>query len=565
MRSHALSAALIGLLSATAFAQSAPGGDDKAVRERWRARPEACQEPSYNEYSEEKMAKKRAKAAASISGEDDADAAPDVVDVRAFEAPVNWHKLTRIYPNTWIARLACGFGVSGIDENWHKGLLLGGLRTPERDTGAGSKGLDPRTVLADAVRTHAGDAAHRTLYEAALLHQCFAASEWDAKRSYLKYLWCADALDEVPTAEEVTKAVATIFGNSPWHRANFEYLFAQGLAARAQVTAAFTKQEASFPQMKEVLRDSADAAVAAFRQRHQKYAEIYKLVDPISQRFADDPSAAPPADCSETLLRAREQLGTALHAKGEPGVLMVVAGDPLGYQISVALAYCYLGTHRPAHARMEVENIRGGRSVANEREAAHVARIDAIAALEVKLGIHNDRDHAEHEKLVKVVPSLWGYQSMDEVVPESIVSTSIVINDVYKAPVRLAGDEHRYPLIVAAMKHDGDKVMLTFKKTTTPWQELSCHDTDKIDRIDYSGSSGRVVYQRDCKGVGPIKQMPHQEPGFAISAVDAKHVAIGNEILAYVADDVGDGAVMSVYPAGQPKQASVIGGVVVGK
>jgi hypothetical protein len=270
------------LLCSTAWAQ-APD-DERAIRARWYTLPESCAPDSWSRLPGDRNrqhppAQKRS-SAASITGAQETTSAATAggIDPRSYDTPPQ--KI--LTADEWVARLACGQGVRGIEPTY--GNVLWG------EIGRGYERTryqqDSRPVLLRAVREGTGDEPHRVLYRAMLLHQCFAQTEYDAKWDYMRYVYCVDATAGAPTPQAVVSAAATVFGQDEWNRANVRSLYQRALAARDQVVEVFTKQEANYPLMKSVLRDSAAAAVARFRARHARYADIYKIVDPISQRKA---------------------------------------------------------------------------------------------------------------------------------------------------------------------------------------------------------------------------------------------------------------------------------------
>jgi hypothetical protein len=507
---------------------------------------------------------KRAKpaGAATIEGADDPPRAPGTIDPRIFEdAP---HQRPKVMaPDDWVTRVACGHKIRGIDPQWQISGgsttgLLGEFGSEAQDRNS-ERDRDSRVVLARALHDHVGDANHRALYEAVLAHQCFAATEWSVKHDYLRYLHCVSALDEVPSAAALDAAVQAVYPDSAWHRANLEFVLQVGLQARQQVVAAFTDAETKYPLMKQTLRDSAEAAIARFRKRHQERAEIYQLVDPISQQMVADVLSPAPVGCNETLRQARSKLAAQLHPRSEQGMQDLVAGDSLGYQITEAMAYCYLRAKLPAHARREIESLKGGRRIANEEEAAYYAREDAIADAEKKLGVSSRHSRDDVKKLEKTIPPLTFGAALYDFRPSSLSEASRMINEVYGAAVRAVGDDHSFPVIIVGKSSADNGVTLTFKKTTYPWQDVQCQNTDRIDRIDYSGSSAHVVYQQACKAVGPVEQRTHQEPPLVVAAQDAATAAKGQQIFVMVSDGA-DGAIVKAWMPGDPKHPAVVFG-----
>jgi hypothetical protein len=565
LRHPALLSAFSVFVAATAFAQAGPGGDPAAVRARWKTRPIECAEASAHTIdgvNELPPRPTKSKGPATIEGADDDGAPPPgTIDPRVYEdAPHRRPKIMRA--EDWLARLACGFKVSGIDPQWSKRDLLGsfGSEAQSRDS---ERPRDSRVVLARALHDRTADEAHGVLYTVALMHQCYVATEWEVHHDYLRYLHCASAVDRVPTQAAVERAAAAVFPGSAWHHDNLLYLLQQASAGRDQVVAAYGKEETRFPMMKQVLADASAAGAREFRKRHDELAEIYQLVDPITQRLVTNPLAPAPPNCIATLQRARAMLAAKLHVRNAAGVQELVSTDPLGYQISEALAYCYARGNQVAHGRREVENMKGGRRVANEEEGAYHAREDAIVKAKKSLGVSTEYNpHSEtqdRKKLEAAIPPL-AFGSLGDFTPSSLWAASSLVEELYRAPVRLIGDDRTFPLIVAAKKPGPGAVVISFKKTTYPWQDISCRDTNQVDRVDYSGSSARIHYRQACKAVGPVQQRTHQEPDVEIAAEDAKLVAPGMHVM--LMTSAADGAVVRVWREGGAAQPSVVGGVV---
>jgi hypothetical protein len=354
-----------------------------------------------------------------------------------------------------------------------------------------------------------------------------------------------------------------MFPGSEWHRTNFAYLLKQGLEARDEVVAAFTKLEQDHPMMKEVLRDTVAPARERFRARHAQYAELYKIVDPITEQLNRDGNASGPAQCIPQLSEARAKLAAQLGIQGESGIKQLVADDPLGHQISLALAYCYKRAGDATHARLEVENMRGGPDLANEAEELFAARKAAVAAAYRRLGIDEHPKGADRAKLEAEIPPL-AFNYSGPRWPHSLVASSQLVHEIVNAPMAFVGDAHGSPLVIVSKTPTEHGVRLTFKKITYPFQKLRCYDSDRILRIEYSGSRAEVIYDKDCEPDGPPVQMTHQEPDLTVTAEDADHVSPGVQITAYVNRDRTQAAIVKAWPEGKPESPTLVYGIPLG-
>jgi hypothetical protein len=250
-------------------------------------------------------------------------------------------------------------------------------------------------------------------------------------------------------------------------------------------------------------------------------------------------------------LKPRDQLGAEL----------LLAGHAVGYQITEALAYCYLGSKQLAHASLEVENLKGGRRRVTEEEEIFFAREDAAEQILKDLGVTQQRSEESMKRLAEQVPVLTYSNALYSTRPATLTAASRMVNEVLRtARTRVVGESSGFPLIVSRIKPTAGGAALSFKRTTYPWQDISCHDSNRISSIDYSGSIARVSYQRDCKAVGPIVQKTHQEPDITVAAADAKKAKVGAQVVVVV-DEGGDGAISKMWWPGKATHPQIVQGV----
>ncbi len=512
---------------------SAPGGDTLTVRARWKTMPERCAPPSWETIDGRTPRVKAApvRTSARISGVEPS-APAGGVDPRIFEdAP---HRPQTLSGDDWVARLACGHDVEGIDPYFSERDLLGAI-----DNGGSI------ATLAQSLGEGAGD-ARATLRHAALVHQCFAASGFDVKRDYLRYLWCTDAVGTPPSPEAVAQAADARFPEDGWERRNVRFLYTQGFAARQEVVAAFTQAEARYPEMKALFRDTIAQARVRHAERRTRHAELLQTLEPLS---AAAQQGSLPEDCLETLRGLRARLAREVAPRDARGVSQLRARHPIGYQLSEALAACYVKRGQQAHALLELRGMGEGQSRSTVEEEIYFSLEDAVAAAKKK--------HPA-EELEGRIPNLGLGAHHGVPFPLTLATVSRLWERVKEA--RVVGDDAGRPLDIAGLEPVAGGVKVSFKPVKYPWQAIQCVQTDRIERIDYSGYTAHVIYQQECKGVGPVETRTHQEPPLTVATAEAAAMKPGMRVLLLVS---ADGQDVAVERLGWPdkKDAVVVQGI----
>jgi hypothetical protein len=434
----------------------------------------------------------------------------------------------------WVTRLACGHDAEGIDPYFSERDLLGAIEP------GGSV-----ATLAESLREGA-PGPRATLRHALLVHQCFAASGFDVKADYLRYLWCADAVGTPPSPEAVAQAADASFPEDGWERRNVRFLYARALAAHPEVVAAFTQAEAKYPAMKAVFRDTIAQARTRHAARRTQYAELLQALEPVT---AATQRGEAPEGCLDTLRSLRARLSKEVAPKDEQGVRQLRALHPVGYQISEALAACYLKQGQQAHALLELRGMDEGQRRVTVDEEIYFALAGAVEAA---------RGEFSGEEARKWIPNL-GYGAHHGVpFPATLATGSQLWERVKDA--RVVGDSESLPADIAALTPVAEGVKVSFKPVKYPWQDMECGPSDRIERIDYSGSQARVIYQQECKGVGPVVMKTHQEAPLVVSPADAAAMKPGMRAVLLVSADGQDVAVEQLTWPGK-KRAVLLEGV----
>ena len=514
-----------------------PGGDSKSVRERWSARPGRCQSPkAWAEAAG--VAGAPTKTKARIAGLEEAGiaAAPNV-HPRLFEGKSSAGRFPEdMTPDDHLARLLCGQEIEGIDPFFR-----------ERDDIWGSQFLDgdPRLVLGWSLDS--ASEPDRTLYSATLAHHCFGATQWDVKEDYLSFLFCDDALGSLPPVAEVSAAFDKRFPGRDYEKANLTYAYRRAFEAAAEIRAAFGQIEARYPRLKALFRTTAEKARARYAERRAKYAAYYEVLDPVTAAFLRNPASKTAPGCEAPLLALRAKLAQELGVKDEAGVEQLKSEHPVGFQITEALAYCYLGQGKRAKAWLETQSLGRNRRV-TEAEEVTLSRWEALSAAQKELA----------GRIQEEVPCYGRHYNSPS--PPSLWVTRKLIDLVAAAgPFELRGLDEQKPAVVASLKKTEDGgADLTFKKFShqRKYRDQQCRETDRVQRFEFFGNGIRPVYQRECWLVGPVKtrRVTYQEEQAHLMPEDAALVEAGVQLTFVVnRSDATDSALSDLFPAKEGK------------
>jgi len=500
----------------SAALEAGPGGDFNTVRARWKARPARCQ--TVEAWSKAAGISPRKKGSSRISGLEDLSPAkkvhPRLFDGRS--AAGRWPE--DFTPDDHLARIVCGDCVEGIDSYFSERSHIYGTQLLPGDS---------RISLAEAVLNHWGDDAHDVLYKVALIQECFRATQWNVKKDYAQYAHCRDAVGQPPTRSQVKAAAEAVFPGRKFERDNLLYLLREGVKSMAEVDAVFARVEAKYPRMKAVFRDSARQGRARYALRRSRHAAAYRILDPITARLRQSMDSPPPAGCEKALLGLREKLIRQVKPRSPEGVRQLRVVNPLGYQISEALAYCYMGSGKLARAFMEIRALQKGNRRVNLSEEIFFSRLDAL----VKVA----RELKATGRIQQVLPNYDGFWS-GLPRPESVYTPRLLLSKLKSmGSYRIFGEKKQAPAVVTAISPVSKGVKLTFKKNrfVYKYRRTTCRDTNKVDRYELSGSSIRPIYRQSCHEVGPLltRVVVHQESPVVVPREDASAIKKGMQVV----------------------------------
>jgi hypothetical protein len=526
-----------------------PGGDALAIRNRWKAKPKRCQ--SAEAWDKASGVKKAKRGKARIAGMDDEEETSRI-NKRVFAGKSSSGRWPEDFSaDDHLARIVCGKSIEGIDPFFS-----------DRNDLVGAQMLsgDSRIALAEAVTNCKADADRLVLYKAALVGECFRATEWDVKKGYVPYVYCSDAVGNPPSKAEVEAALKKIFPGREFERQNLLFIFSEGLAAMSEIDAAFMKMEKRYPRMKAVYRDSAVQARKRYADRRKKYAGAYRILDPITERLFEDPTGTPPSDCEKQLLGLREQLAKELKPGSAEEVQDLRVGNPLGYQITEALAYCYMGLGKMAKAELEAEALRKGNRRISLAEEIAFSRIDAMNAVEQELKTEG--------KIIQAIPN-YHKGSYGVPLPGSVRHSPRYFELLSsRGRFENIGEDVRKPAVIKAKKPGKEGVQLVFKKFkyTRKYRDIKCKETNKVDRYDISynldgSTSMKPVYRQNCWEVGPVKTqvIVYQEKPVVINPDDAKLLKAGSQVIVLSnTKKKGDAAVIDAWMPNKGRKKAFI-------
>jgi hypothetical protein len=532
-----------------------PGSGGTSSRQRWKARPARCQSPeAWDRAAGGGSARPSSKAR--ISGMEALGGSTQKAHRRLFSGLDNSGRWPRDFtPDDHLARLVCGNSVEKIDPFFIARRQLYGPQILDGDS---------RVALAEAVTNKQGSKARLVLYRAALVHECFRATSWNLKTGYAPYVYCADAVGTPPGLAQVKRAMEQVFPGRRYEADNMTFELNEALQAMRDVDAAFAKMERRYPLMKQVYRDSATEARKRYANRRARYAKAYRVLDPMTARLFADPTSRPPADCVRKLLALRAELARELKPKDGDGVRELRVGHPLGYQITEALAWCYMGSRQMALAWLEADALRKSNRRISLAEEIAFSRLDALEAAKRRL--------KTPARILEAIPN-YRQGSYGVPLPGSVRKSPRFFEMVdRRGRFEQLGKDARKPAVVAAVAREGAGARLTFKRYShlRKYRDWKCKETNKIARYEVTynpggGTTIRPYYRQHCWEVGPVKTEPitYQEKPVVIPRALANWIKPG--IQAVVLDNTrqrGDAAVIDLWwPKQGRKSAVVINGV----
>ncbi|MBI5546298.1 MAG: hypothetical protein HY901_20620 [Deltaproteobacteria bacterium] len=528
---------------------SGPGGDRKAIDARWKARPPRCQ--SAEAFDQAAGNRSEASGAARISGLEGAGLRQAKTNPRLFSGRDSSGRMPALSADEHLVRLMCGVETEGIDPYFNPDHALFAAQLFDDDH---------RVKLARVVQNEPAGSPRLPLLKTALAHYCFVATEWSVERHYDPFLYCQEAVGAPPGATEVEKAMDALYAGRDFEKQNMAFLARRGVDAMREVMAAFGQIEERYPRMKAAFRDSAVQARERFEARRKTYSAAFAVLDPLTARLLDDPTGAPPASCEEQLLGLRSVLAKEIPPRDEESLLQLRAGHPLGYQITEALAWCYLGRGKLAKADLEAGALRKGVRRVTLAEEIALSREQAMLAVEAEL--------KTREKIVAAVPNYECRFQYPVPLPGSMGHPPR-FDEMAESKARFErrGERSQEPAVVVSQKPVSDGVEITFTKytSTSKYRDLQCKETDKIDHFVVDGNRVKPIYRKSCWEVGPVKTAvyTHQEKAVIIAPEDAALVKPGMQLVLLVnAATPGDAALLLAGPPGKgAKEAAVLEGI----
>ncbi len=528
-------------------AATSPGGDAQSVRARWEARPKRCQNTL--DWDAALGIKREASWSNPSRIGGNQPIAPGSLAFGMFsQNSAPRESSPYIGPDDHLVRLACGYDVGGVDPS--------AARRPRPWDGALPDG-DPRWLFTRALQKGMADPARATLYRLSLGFHCYDATAWKVPAFYRAYLHCDEANDKtVPTPEEVGAAAEAVFPGRSWEKANLVFAAQRALEARKRVDAAFLEAEARSPRMKALFRDSADAA----RREHAEFlvryeAELRTLAPMTAEALRPGAHEQMPADCAETLLTLRSRLEAELQPKDAEGVRFLRGGHSLGFQLTEALAACYLVRGDVARAELESMSLLKSSRRVTEEEKVFYARLDAQ--------MQARRDLPTQEQRQQAIPN---WESLEELpqVPLTQSASSALITQVrgMEASTLLIGSVESMPAVVVSKRESPEGVWITVKKFTNSYRELECQDTRELLHFSVVGRTLKPVFRQECRNVGPVKKQTLQAQPVLLSKEEASLVKQGMQLEVLVtSNEPADSVLVNLWKKQGKKEALVVDGI----
>lgn len=429
---------------------------------------------------------------------------------------------------------------------------------------------DPRTIVGEAANNEDLSDHRRTLYRAVASYLCWKRTKWDLEVGYGPYLKCRDVAGQVPSDKEVEAAMEAEYPGQEFEQANVMHMLEEASEAKPEVTAVFGKLEKKYPKLREVFVEPAERAEKAYEKQRDKYADVYKKIDPITERLLDDPTSTPPEDCLETLRSARETIAEreGITLDGPEAVDELRVGTPVAYQTTEAFAYCHYMNGDLAKSRLEEEALEEATRKINRAEFVYYARQDALRKLEQTYNGNAD-------EISEVLPN---YEYLDQRSPVPLPGStyrtpsyhSMMFDDgirfgILGGATEASGDESgddsdlhttsksgkRLPVIGSIEDHEkGKKIVFETNTETVTWQPRKCRETDKFSHWERQGNKVVAKYQQECEPVGEAKsrEVEHQLDPIGVPADQAEMLESGMRVeLLNNEMEIGDAAVLRAW------------------
>jgi hypothetical protein len=371
---------------------------------------------------------------------------------------------------------------------------------------------DPRTIVGEAANNEDLSAHRRTLYRAVASYLCWKRTKWDLEVGYGPYLKCRDVAGQVPSDKEVEGAMEAEYPGQEFEQANVMHMLEEASEAKPEVTAVFGKLEKKYPKLREVFVEPAERAEKAYEKQRDKYADVYKKIDPITERLLDDPTSTPPEDCRETLRSARETIAEreGITLDGPDAVDELRVDTPVAYQTTEAFAYChYMNGDLDQRSPMPLPG--------------STYRTPSYHSMMFDDGIRFE--------IVGGATEASGDESGDD---SDLHTTS---KSGKRLPVTGSIEDHE----------KGKKIVFETNTETVTWQPRKCRKTDKFSHWERQGNKVVAKYQQECEPVGEAKsrKVEHQLDPLGVPADQAEMLESGMRVeLLNNEMEIGDAAVL---------------------
>lgn len=521
-----------------------PGGDSSDINRRYRNRPGRCK--SASNWNEQVVGTSDGgESAAGISG---GEADPNEV----FQSIFNSRMDETPTPRQYLVRVMCGTGVWGVDSWLEERPYMTNYTYNEY----------PHIRLARYLDEQGGESEDlNILYRTVTAHHCWANSQWNVEKAYLPYLQCRRISEDLASPEVVGEAFDRLYPGHAYERQNIVYMAEQAHEARRELSAAYDSVEQEVAGL-ERLRKAMYEAMTEREEMRRQLAELFAIVDPITDLLVDSLDNRAPSDCKETLLDARAKLAQELFG-GPPSdsdeLTTLIAGHPLGYQITEALVYCHLDQGRTAQAKVAHDALQQGSRRSTAEEVAFLAVYGELNAIKQEEGrddvlggyVPTEIQHVYH----MVRPHTMAvFQRMDYEIPAI---------DRF----RTVGDTAEQPAVVAELEPTDEGVRVIFEEfsETIHYRERECFETDRIVRFDQRGDSIYPVYERQCHPVGDVKTrtVTHQADPVVLPEDEAERIEIGQQIrVLYNRLHDADAALLHMFEPGEERDSgSIVDGI----
>ncbi len=447
---------------------------------------------------------------------------------------------------------------------------------------------DPRQTMATALEDEELSESRRHLYQATLAHKCWHATDWDGRIdvSYNMYLHCQEHATDLPSMEEVEAAMETLYGGHDFELANIRFAYDRALNDKERVLAEGAAFEEEYPTQKAVYYEAGKEAEETFAKRQETYGDIINMVAPITEHIFDGAPSDSIEDCSETAGEARARLAEKIGVESAEDLQELRSTHPVGYQITEALAHCYVEEGQLSKARVEAEALQAGTRRVTLGEEIRLTRQEALQEVVAE---HD----GEASYINEVIPYYRNRTAARMILPTETYSTPNYFHQINNAGLMadvVGGpdtgddddngefDEHVQYMQRRGYNVDlsspiteeieeveaGARLVFVHKSETVTRQETECYETDHIESWTLDGDELVPNYRVECQFVGEPWQetVDHQVDPVVIPADQGEMLEAGMRVEILVnrhrSADEGDAVIRHAWPAGEDDADAVV-------